>query len=768
MTFDTRKKDFSREPFYVVEIDGDYCSLTYGVAPCTAVGSGDAKCFNTLASCQDLPNYDPETKTYRFCSMRSPHPSGLDAIPSLKSVSVSPSKIDIAGGLGVRSSVSLQFNDHPASDIGVDKYLDDRTYIASERGSYWTKWRARNPFYQGQSIRVLSGFIVNGVYDVTNFQTRHYIIENVTVSGGTCSITGKDPLKLADSNRAQAPRASTGTLAAAITNVQTTATLQPSGVGAEYPASGFIRIGSEVMEFTRATDTLTLTRGQYNTLATSHSEDSTAQLCLVYSDQVNSIVEDLLVNYADIDAAFIPTAEWQSEIDDFQSGLLSAIITEPVGVQTLLKELGEQAPHSLYWDERTQKIKLTCIKPPPIDADVIDQDENILADSLRIKDENDMRVNTVFVYFGQIDPTRKLDETNNYAQTYVRVDADNIAAYGSNKIKTIFSRWINNNNKAAALVLAAKIGRRFGFAPRSITFDLDAKDSSVWAGQTIDVLHHEIADFTGAPEQTTFQILSVSERENYRYEALEYTYAEALPEDEGGGDAGVDLIVISGTRTNLNIRDIYDGLFPTPDATTEVKVVIESSAIVGSPTNATPAIVTGSFPSGAILTIENRGYIVGKGGDGGVAGGDGEDGGDALELNYPITLNNLGIIGGGGGGGGGALASDGSTVEAQADGGGGAGYVAGLGGTSNVSDGGYTIDLPENGTIEDGGAGGLVSGDITADGGNAGDLGGVGAAATAIGSIITEGLGGAAGRAIVANGNTITYTAAGDIRGAVV
>ena len=234
MTFDTRKKDFSREPFYVVEIDGDYCSLTYGVAPCTAVGSGDAKCFNTLASCQDLPNYDPETKTYRFCSMRSPHPSGLDAIPSLKSVSVSPSKIDIAGGLGVRSSVSLQFNDHPASDIGVDKYLDDRTYIASERGSYWTKWRARNPFYQGQSIRVLSGFIVNGVYDVTNFQTRHYIIENVTVSGGTCSITGKDPLKLADSNRAQAPKASTGTLAAAINSTDTSATLQPAGVGAEY------------------------------------------------------------------------------------------------------------------------------------------------------------------------------------------------------------------------------------------------------------------------------------------------------------------------------------------------------------------------------------------------------------------------------------------------------------------------------------------------------------------------------------------------------
>jgi len=197
--------------------------------------------------------------------------------------------------------------------------------------------------------------------------------------------------------------------------------------------------------------------------------------------------------------------------------------------------------------------------------------------------------------------------------------------------------------------LAAKIGRRFGFAPRSITFDLDAKDSSVWAGQTIDVLHHEIADFTGAPEQTTFQILSVSERENYRYEALEYTYAEALPEDEGGGDPDVDLIVISGTRTNINIRDAYDGLFPAPDATTKVKVVIESSAIVGSTTSATSSLITGSWPAGALITLENRGFIVGKAGDGGEFGGDGTDGGDALELNYPITLNNLGVIGGGGG-----------------------------------------------------------------------------------------------------------------------
>jgi hypothetical protein len=50
-----------------------------------------------------------------------------------------------------------------------------------------------------------------------------------------------------------------------------------------------------------------------------------------------------------------------------------------------------------------------------------------------------MRVSQVFVRFGQRDPTKKLDELNNYSQTYVR---NNLASsgpdeYGSEKIETI-------------------------------------------------------------------------------------------------------------------------------------------------------------------------------------------------------------------------------------------------------------------------------------------------------------------------------------------
>jgi hypothetical protein len=39
------------------ELDLPRCANTYGVAPCTAALTGDNKCFNSRASCQDLPNF---------------------------------------------------------------------------------------------------------------------------------------------------------------------------------------------------------------------------------------------------------------------------------------------------------------------------------------------------------------------------------------------------------------------------------------------------------------------------------------------------------------------------------------------------------------------------------------------------------------------------------------------------------------------------------------------------------------------------------------
>jgi hypothetical protein len=176
---------------------------------------------------------EKQGKTYRFCQPRSPHPLGINAIPSLKNVSLTPSKIDVSGGMGERSSVSLTFDDHPHNDFEIDKYTSDRTYIASDRGLFWTKFRARNPNYQFRALRVLTGYLENGEYVADNFKARHYVIEKMDVSGGKCTITAKDTLKKASTKKAQVPKPSTGTISdvGGINDTDTTINLEPVGVG---------------------------------------------------------------------------------------------------------------------------------------------------------------------------------------------------------------------------------------------------------------------------------------------------------------------------------------------------------------------------------------------------------------------------------------------------------------------------------------------------------------------------------------------------------
>ncbi len=765
MSFDNEKKQIGREHLYIVELLMDYCFWTHGSSPCAATGSGDAKCYNTLESCQDPQNFTKETArgVYRFYQSRSPAPinisSGLgsncDAIPSLQSVSISPAKIDVGGGLGVRASVNCSFVDHPHSDIGADKYLNDRTYIASDRGSFWTKFRARNPNYQFKEMRVLSGYLVDGVFDSANFETRYYVIDKMTVSGGKCSITGKDPLKLASGKKAQAPAPSKGQLQTAITAGATSATLIPSGIGSEYATSGKILIGSEVIAFTRSGDSLTLTRGKNNTVAVEHGANDTVQQCLEYAgEQVHDIVYDLLVNYAGVSTDYITTAQmqnWQSEIDTYLSGLLTGIIVKPYDVNKLLKELTESMPHYLWWNEKTQLIELTALKAPAANADVLDMDQNLI--KLSTTDKPEMRSSTILVNFGQFDPTKKLDEPNNYQQSYARVDTGSIAKYSSNDIKTINSRWISNTNKAAALQLAALIGRRFSNVPREVSFSLDAKDSAVWVGQSREINHRDITDFSGLSKNTVFQILSAKESRTYDYQALEFLYGDALTEDEGGGELGVDLVVLGSDDKNIDLRSIYNGLFTTPDSSTQVKFIIEAGVIIGSSSTSAYALETGNWPSGAMVTLKvNSGaYVVGKGGTGGTPTVNGEAGGNAILLDHNLTLTNSGVIGGGGGGGGGAISTE-PSYSGQVNGGGGAGYDVGFG------NGGA-----DNGTLENGGAGEYIHG-VAALAGAGGDLGQSGQ----ISNGTTATSAGAAGDAIDKNGFTLTQTISGsDIRGAV-
>ena len=162
----------------------------------------------------------------------------------------------------------------------------------------------------------------------------------------------------------------------------------------------------------------------------------------------------------------------------------------------------------------------------------------------------------------------------------------------------------------------------------------------------------------------------------------------------------------SYAKTTGNGSQTWDGLVPI-----DVTVTVNPGINLGHTSPSGYAIDTGNgpWPAGSEITIINNGHIAGKGGDGGTSpNGAGQAGGSAINIQYPVTIQNNGTISGGGGGGGGGSPSGGTNppgpppgekngpnpgnpyTSPGGTGGGGAGGVnaPGTNGTDNTGGGG--------------------------------------------------------------------------------
>jgi hypothetical protein len=277
--------------------------------------------------------------------------------------------------------------------------------------------------------------------------------------------------------------------------------------------------------------------------------------------------------------------------------------------------------------------------------------------------------------------------------------------------------------------------------------------------------------------------------------------------------------ISTNTRHYYLLDDMLNNGYTNGSAFT-ANITINSGVYVWSDHTSLAAFDTGPITGTGTINLTNNGFIMGKGGNGGLASGTSATaGGPAINLQKTIIItNNSYIAGGGGGGGTGTAVGSGGGGGGAGGGAGGVGIsmygggVSGAGGAVGSSGGNGTSNVfncyglgggagggagscaifytpSPRVTCGSGGGGGRIlpgtgggfTGEISSSGGSAGNAGesnpnngsgggggGWGASGgtgrTTAGATVS---GASGGKAINLNGNSVTYITTGTIYGAV-
>jgi hypothetical protein len=452
----------------------------------------------------------------------------------LQAVSTNPIEINLSGfdprstALGKRARVTVDLLDFIDDDNYTDPYQAERVSGAAQadaigyntaRGGHFAKEVARSPYYVGRAMRIRRGFVGDAIGDMP---AAHYFISEWTGpdSQGRVQITAKDVFDLVDNAKAVAPRPSNGKVLLAVTAAASEIILTPASIGDEYPASGYARVGREVVRYTRAGDVMTLTeRGAYGTQATSHGVLDVVQVCLEYADmRACDIIADLMTVQGPVPSGFVDTAEWQAEEDSWLGGTtFGTLITAPTGIAQLI---GEVCQHGVmvWWDDAAQEVRFRVNRPraPGEEIATLTDAANFIAGTVGFDRAEDNRVSSVNFWHAIIDPTDADDSARNYSKLVIAADpsASSPTEYGEARIKTIYSRWFGRQgNDVFSAIIAERLVSRYRDTPIIISAELDSKDAGIEPADLIDVSSGLYVDATGAPVTGRFQVNKVERKE---------------------------------------------------------------------------------------------------------------------------------------------------------------------------------------------------------------------------------------------------------------
>lgn len=522
-----------RQTFQIVEVDYDRCTRTYGSAPCTAAlgTTGERKCFNTFATCQDQANYEQGTYTVRYCKNQAGIPKGEGLLPFLQSVSTSPAEISLGapdeniGTLGKRASVTIKLKGGTQGDWLVDPYYSERISGAAQAdgigynpdaiGSHFPKMRARQVYFQNRRVRVKNGEVGD---TIASIPSREYILTGWAddINNNT-TLQAKDIIDLTDDRKSLYPAPSEGRIVGDIADSGLPSfDLTPSGVGADYAASGYATIGNEIVGYTISGDTVTLTeRAALTTEAEAHSDGDTFQTCGVFQDVLlEDAAETLFLAAQGVTSDDLDTTQWATERLDTLAGLrLTRVVPKPTGVKTLLSELCALGL-TFYLDDLSGKVKLYVNRPLSYDetSTALSDDVSVIEGTLSRRDLSDQITTQVAYFHGVRRWTDDLSKSENYDRAFINIDSDlrSTDALGQDRIKQFFQPWFGTvGNDPFARAISTRYATRYAEPQERVSFVADYKDlASLELTSVIDLTTRAMTDVTGAAEARQVQVVA--------------------------------------------------------------------------------------------------------------------------------------------------------------------------------------------------------------------------------------------------------------------
>ena len=425
--------------------------------------------------------------------------------------------------LGKSSSASITMTDAPYSDNLTDPYVLERTYNPLERGTFWGKFLAQNPYYSGDEYRIYTG---EAGQNISDMDYKRYLVDKITLpnSAGTVSISCVDQLRTLDFDKAIFLDAGTFTIQGSISQSDVDIlTNYPVGTTADLPDTlqPYFKLDDELIKFGNLGQQNgyykfeSCIRGQFGTTAESH-ENSTIQLCHYFqkSNVLPTAQAGLyyhlktLYNDAGWADSLLDLTGWESEISTRLSLYddVKRLVHEPTPTADLIGELQRDCGFFSWFDEYDKKLKIKAVRPE-IESYSIDEYNHILAGTANFNVESQDRITQLVFSYDMPNKVLSVDNRDSYSRTHMTLtDKANPNQYGQSITHVIKSPWLQS--LAQVKRTSNRIIQRYDDSTTFCNFMLD-RSFNVRMGQVFKMAHSGTQNADGSPRSILWQVIGI-------------------------------------------------------------------------------------------------------------------------------------------------------------------------------------------------------------------------------------------------------------------